>query len=316
MRDGARVERQLAAPDEIEAWSASQPDAVAARLRALRRNLDAKPTPAWAKGRGLPLVMGIVNVTPDSFSDGGDHPTPEAAIERGLGLIAEGADIVDVGGESTRPGSSAPLLDEELARAIPVVEALAGRGAVVSIDTRRAAVMQAALAAGAGMLNDVSALRHDPACLGVVAAHDVPVVLMHMQGTPETMQAEPRYDCAPLDVFDFLEARIAACEAAGVPRRRLVVDPGIGFGKTVEHNLEIIRDLAVLRGLGCPVMVGLSRKGFIGRLTGIEKPKDRLAGSLAGALHAVASGASILRVHDVAATRHALALWQAIEAAP
>jgi dihydropteroate synthase len=255
-------------------------------------------------------------VTPDSFSDGGDHPTPEIAVAHGLRLIEEGADIVDVGGESTRPGSSAPPLDEELGRAIPVVEALTGHGATVSIDTRRAAVMKAALAAGAGMLNDVSALRHDPAGLAVAASHDVPVVLVHMQGTPETMQLDPRYDCAPLDVFDFLEARVAACEAAGIPRSRLVVDPGIGFGKTATHNLEILRDLAVLRGLGCPVMVGLSRKGFIGRLTGVERPKDRLPGSLAGALHAMRSGAAILRVHDIAATRQALAVWHAIEAAP
>lgn len=308
VRDGARILRVASTADALDRWAARQPEAAARRLATLRRNLDQVPALTWTKARP-PLVMGVVNATPDSFSDGGDHADPEAAIAHGRRLIEEGADIIDIGGESTRPGSSAPPLDVELQRAVPVVAALAPHARLISIDTRRAAVMDAALDAGAAMLNDVSALRHDPASLALAARRDVPVVLMHMQGTPETMQRAPHYACAPLDVFDFLEARIAACEAASIPRTRLIVDPGIGFGKTVRHNIEILHDLGVLRALGCPIMVGVSRKGFIGRLTGAAHPKDRLPGSLAAALHAVAEGAAILRVHDVAATRQALDMW-------
>lgn len=257
--------------------------------------------------------MGAINVTPDSFSDGGDRFARDTAVAAGRALAEAGAHIVDVGGESTRPRAMPPSQSEELARVIPVVEALAGDGLVVSIDTRRPMVMAEAARAGAKIINDVSALGADPASLSVAASHGGPVVLMHMQGTPETMQREPRYDYAPLDVFDFLEARIEACVAAGIPRERLIVDPGIGFGKTVAHNLEILRDVAVLHGLGCPVMVGVSRKSFIGRLSANEPPKARVAGSVAAVLHAVSQGVQIVRVHDVAETRQALSVWGAIK---
>jgi dihydropteroate synthase len=259
-----------------------------------------------------PLIMGILNVTPDSFSDGGNHADADIAVEAGLAMAKAGADIIDVGGESTRPGARQPSIDEEHARAIPVVARLAAAGLCVSIDTRRAAIMTAAIEAGARIVNDISALTSDPESMTVVAKSGVPVVLMHMQGTPETMQAEPTYDVAALDVFDFLEGRVLACEAVGIARDSLIVDPGIGFGKNLAHNVEILRHLALYWGLGCRIMIGVSRKGFIGRLSGTKTPANRVAGSLAAALHAVSQGAGILRVHDVAETAQALAVWQAI----
>ncbi len=265
---------------------------------------------------GAPLVMGIVNVTPDSFSDGGEFACADAAISHGLRLRAEGADILDVGGESTRPGSMPVSADEELARIRPVITALAGAGAVVSVDTRRADVMREALACGARIVNDVTALTFDPASLDTVAASGADVILMHMQGEPATMQKAPHYDDAPREVADYLAARVAACRGAGIPNERIAADPGIGFGKTTEHNLQLLASLDRLRGLGVAIAVGVSRKGFIAKLSRGEGAKDRVAGSIAGALAAVARGADIVRVHDVAATRQALAVWQAIDAAP
>ncbi|MEZ5907701.1 MAG: dihydropteroate synthase [Hyphomicrobiaceae bacterium] len=257
-------------------------------------------------------IMGIVNVTPDSFSDGGALPDAAAAIARALELEAEGADILDIGGESTRPGAAPVPLEEELRRVLPVIEGLAGRtNARLSIDTRKAEVMQRAAAAGADVVNDVSALTYDPAALETVAELERPVVLMHALGDPRTMQDDPRYDHVLLDVFDYLSARVAACEAAGIPRRRIVVDPGIGFGKTLEHNLELMAGVSIFHGLGCPLMIGASRKRFIGTLTGAAEPQARVFGSVAAALAAAAQGAQIVRVHDVAATRQALTVWEA-----
>jgi dihydropteroate synthase len=261
-----------------------------------------------------PLLMGIVNVTPDSFSDGGDFLHVEDAIAQGRRLLDDGADIVDVGGESTRPGSQPTPVEEELARVLPVVASLNDAGAVVSVDTRRAAVMRAAIDAGARIVNDVTALTGDPESLGVVAASDASVVLMHMQGEPATMQQAPSYDDAPAQIAAYLGARVAACRAAGIPDARIAIDPGIGFGKTIEHNLQLLARLDRLTALGVAVLVGLSRKGFIGRLSRGEPPKARDPGSIAGALAAVEGGADILRVHDVAGTRQALAVWQAIKA--
>ena len=257
--------------------------------------------------------MGVVNVTPDSFSDGGQFFEAGAAIELGLRLHAAGADIVDIGGESTRPGAAALDAEEEIRRVLPVVEALVRAGVLVSIDTRKAAVMGAAVAAGGGMINDISALRHDPESLEAAGASGVPVVLMHSQGEPATMQVHPTYDMAPLDVFDHLAARVQAWTDAGFERSRLLIDPGIGFGKTAEHNLEILGQLGLYLGLGLPVLLGVSRKSFIGRIAGGAPPAERLPGSLAAALWGVAAGAAVLRVHDVAATQQALAVWQALE---
>ena len=263
----------------------------------------------------LPPVMGIVNVTPDSFSDGGAFLDSAAAIAHGAGLLAAGAGILDVGGESTRPGSQPTSPHEEMRRVLPVIEGLAPlareKGALVSIDTRNAVTMRAALAAGARMLNDVTALT-SPGCLAAAAESDVPVVLMHMQGAPQTMQAEPHYDDAALDIFDWLEERIAACEAAGIARERIIVDPGIGFGKTVRHNLEILARIALFHGLGVPILVGASRKGFIGRLSEGASVTARLGGSLAAALQAHAEGVQVVRVHDVAQTIQAVKIAAAI----
>jgi len=259
---------------------------------------------------GHPLVMGILNVTPDSFSDGGDYADADAAIARGRALHAAGADLIDIGGESTRPGAEPVPVDEELARVMPVVTALAGDGVPVSIDTRRAAVMREAIAAGARVVNDVSALGHDPDALEVVAASDASVILMHMQGSPETMQSAPRYDDVVLDVYDGLAARVVACEAAGIARPRICVDPGIGFGKTPAHNMALISGLAIFHGLGCAVAIGVSRKSFIDSIAGPAPPKDRLAGSLAAMLVALGQGAQIVRVHDVGETVQAVSLWR------
>jgi dihydropteroate synthase len=257
-----------------------------------------------------PRIMGIVNVTPDSFSDGGRYLSPDAAVAHALALEAEGADILDIGGESTRPGAGPVGLEEEWRRVGPVLAALAGRARVpLSIDTRNAEVMRRAADAGARLVNDVSALGHDPQSLKVAAATGLPVVLMHALGDPRTMQDRPRYDDVVLDVYDALEARIAACEQAGIPRARLIADPGIGFGKTLAHNLALMGCLSIFHGLGCAVMLGASRKSFISRLTGAEADR-RLPGSLAAALLGAAQGVQVLRVHDVAATRQALAVWE------
>ena len=257
-----------------------------------------------------PLLMGIVNVTPDSFYDGGRHRKAADAVAHGLNLMAEGADILDVGGESTRPGAEPVSLAEELHRVLPVIEGLAANGAVVSIDTRHAAVMTQAVAAGAQLINDIAALS-EPGSLEAAAALDVPAVLMHCDGDPKTMQNNPTYDDVVLDVYDYLEARIKACGEAGIPRERLVCDPGIGFAKTPEHNAELLAALPMFHGLGVPLLLGVSRKSCIGHFSNAKNPGDRLPGSLAAALWAYAQGTQILRVHDVAATRQALAVWQA-----
>jgi dihydropteroate synthase len=261
--------------------------------------------------------MGVVNVTPDSFADGGRYLAPEAAVAHAFELDAEGADILDIGGESTRPGAQPVGVEEEWGRVGPVIAALAAKArARLSIDTRHAEVMRRAARAGVHLINDVSALSHDPASLETAAESGLPVVLMHAQGDPRTMQVKPTYADVVLDVCDYLAARIEACEAAGIPRARLIVDPGIGFGKTLAHNLALLGSLSLLHGLGCAILLGASRKSFIGRLTGTADPDDRLPGSIAAALIGAAQGVQVLRVHDVAATRQALALWEAARCAP
>lgn len=261
--------------------------------------------------RRLPLVMGVVNVTPDSFHDGGRFATTDAALAQSRRLIDEGADIVDLGGESTRPGAGPLPAEEELRRVLPVLEAVRDLGVPVSVDTRQPLVMRAVLDAGAAMINDVNALRA-PQAIEAVAATDASVCLMHMQGEPRTMQQGPRYADVVGEVTAFLEARIAACTAAGIDRRRIVVDPGFGFGKRFEDNLALARALPLLARLA-PVLVGFSRKSMIGAMTGRAATGERLAGSLAAALWAAGRGAAILRVHDVAATRDALAVWRQLE---
>ncbi len=263
-----------------------------------------------------PRVMGIVNVTPDSFSDGGTHDTTEAAVAHGVRLAEAGADILDVGGESTRPGADAVSLEEELRRVVPVIEALVARTSLpVSIDTSKPEVMRAAVAAGAGLINDVYALRRDGA-LEAAASLGVPVVLMHMLGEPRDMQTAPAYDDVVGDVHRFLAERIFSAEMAGIDKKRIVVDPGFGFGKTTVHNMALLAQLARFVELGVPVLAGLSRKRSIGELTGREVPAERVAGSVAAHLIAAQNGARILRVHDVADTVDALKIWAAVDAVP
>jgi dihydropteroate synthase len=264
-----------------------------------------------------PLVMGIVNVTPDSFSDGGALASVEDAVAHGLAVLADGAAILDIGGESTRPGASEVPVGEELARVLPVIEALRRQTeAPISIDTRKPAVARAAIAAGADCWNDVSALTFAPDSIVTAAELAQPVILMHAQGTPETMQNAPSYRDVLGDVRDHLVRQIGQLMAAGFPRGHIVLDPGIGFGKTLEHNLMLLAHLQRLAALGCPLLVGTSRKSFIARIDpGASAPADRLGGSLASALAAVQRGARIIRVHDVRETAQALAVWSAIEGA-
>jgi dihydropteroate synthase len=285
--------------------------------RAVWANLVA-PRPPLQLGERIvrldqPQAVGILNVTPDSFSDGGQFADAAAAIEAGHAMAAAGAAIVDVGGESTRPGATPVWEGDEAARVVPVVQRLALAGTAVSFDTRKAAVMEQALAAGARLVNDVSALTWDGRAAEVVAQAACPVVLMHHQGPPETMQENPRYDRPVLlEVYDWLAGRIAVAVAAGIARERIIVDPGFGFGKNVQHNLQLMNGLAMLHGLGCPIMIGASRKRTIGALAG-EAPADRrLAGSLALALKAAEQGAQLLRVHDVPDTIQALRVWRGL----
>jgi dihydropteroate synthase len=263
-----------------------------------------------------PRVVGIVNVTPDSFSDGGEYASVDAAVAHALRLAEEGADVLDIGGESTRPGAQAVPLEEELARVVPVIERLAKRTELpISIDTSKPEVMRAAVAAGAGMINDVYALRREGA-LETAAALGVPVVLMHMQGEPRSMQDAPDYEDVVADVHRFLAERIFSAEMAGIAKKKIVVDPGFGFGKTTAHNLALLARFERFADLGVPVLAGLSRKRSIGEMTGREDPQARVLGSVAAHLIAAQRGAAILRVHDVAATVDALSVWNAVAAVP
>jgi dihydropteroate synthase len=273
--------------------------------------------PTFFAGIGLadPIVMGILNITPDSFSDGGDVADPTVAIGTGIAMRDAGAAILDVGGESTRPGSDPVSIEEELRRVIPVICGLAAAGGIVSVDTRHAAVMRAAIDAGTRIVNDVTALTGDRESLAVVAGSSVSVVLMHMQGEPKTMQENPHYDDVVREVRDYLAARIEACEAAGIARDRIAIDPGIGFGKTADHCLQLLASLGAFKALGCPILIGVSRKSFIPRAAGPAPVRERLGGSLAAALAAVDRGARIVRAHDVPETVQALRIQAAIRRA-
>jgi dihydropteroate synthase len=268
---------------------------------------------------GLPLnqprLMGVVNVTPDSFSDGGDFLDSSLAIQHGLKLSDDGADILDVGGESTRPGSAPVSIDEELARVIPVIEGLAGEGKLVSIDTRHAEVMRQAISAGAKIVNDVTALTGDPNSMRVCAATGVNVVIMHMQGEPQTMQDNPTYDDAASDIMTYLRERVTVMQAAGIARDKIAVDPGIGFGKNLDHNLRVLSKLGDYADINLPVLLGVSRKSFISRIDRDVPAKERMAGSVSAAIAGYTRGVRLFRVHDVAETRQALAVWDAIETA-
>ncbi|MFN0191881.1 MAG: dihydropteroate synthase [Aestuariivirga sp.] len=288
-RDGESFRRSFASYRDI--------DAVA--RRGIERMRAAFGPARFESG---PAIMGIVNVTPDSFSDGGQFASSASAVDHGEQLTREGAIILDVGGESTRPGSDAVPDEIEVERIVPVIDGLAKRGFAVSADTRKSSVMRSAVSAGAFAINDVSALTFDPESLATIAKLKAPVVLMHAQGDPRTMQLNPRYADVALDVYDYLEARISACVEASISRDRICIDPGIGFGKTFRHNLEILQQLTLFHGLGVPLLVGASRKGFIGALTGEKQASKRAFGSAGIAVQAALNGVHILRVHDVKGT--------------
>ncbi|MEJ6708174.1 MAG: dihydropteroate synthase [Amylibacter sp.] len=260
-----------------------------------------------------PRIMGILNATPDSFSDGGFHNSFDGAVKRGFEMAANGADIFDIGGESTRPGAVFVPPEEEIARTVPIIKALrvGGFDLPISIDTRKASVAEAALSAGAGMFNDVTAFTYDKGSAAVAAKHGASACLMHAQGDPKTMQDDPHYDNVLLDVYDHFAARVAYAERHGIARGQIVVDVGIGFGKTIEHNMALIRGMSLFHGLGCVVLLGVSRKRFIGVIGNAQEAADRMAGSIALGLEAVRQGVQILRVHDIKETKQAISLWQA-----
>lgn len=287
--------------------ASTMPEEVLSRLAAPRGAISFLPS-------HRPLLMGILNVTPDSFSDGGLHLVPKAAILSARAMLREGADILDIGGESTRPGATEVSAAEEIDRVVPVIKGLREEGIEdpISIDTRKAEVLRAALAAGADIFNDVSALSFDPESASVAAEAGVPVCLMHACGDPETMQDAPRYTDVLLEVAEFLAMRIEAAVAAGISRDRIIVDPGIGFGKTIAHNLSLIRGLPLLHDLGCPILLGASRKRFIGTIGNASDPQDRIGGSIAVALEGLRAGVQVLRVHDVRETKQAVDLWCAM----
>ena len=316
--EGGRKSRELVTVEAIEKRLDALPEPEADCARRCWSHIVAARAPFQLGERRIrldePQVVGVLNVTPDSFSDGdrfsGD---PVAAAEQGFAMASAGAAIIDIGGESTRPGAQPVWEGDEIGRIMPVVQRLASSGTALSIDTRKAAVMEAALAAAPAMINDVSGLTFDPRSAEVVAKAGAPVVLMHHQGTPETMQQDPHYDRPVLlEVYDWLEERIDSAVAAGIDRSTIIVDPGIGFGKTLQHNLQLLNGLALLHGLGCPIMLGASRKRLIGALSGEAPADQRLAGSLALGLKGAEQGAQLLRVHDVPETVQALRMWRGL----
>ena len=275
--------------------------------------LTAPRAPISGMAMDHPQIMGILNVTPDSFSDGGAFLDPNAALAQARAMEAAGASIIDVGGESTRPGAVEVDVDQEVMRTVPAIKAIrTGNNVPISIDTRKSVVAKAALDAGANLINDVAAFTFDPRLTDLAASSQVPVCLMHAQGAPETMQDDPNYVNVALDVFDFLEERVSLVEAAGLPRGQIIVDPGIGFGKTLQHNVTLIQQLSLYHSLGCPILLGASRKRFIGTLTGAEVAQDRMPGSIAVALWGIGQGVQFLRVHDVEGTSQAIRLQLAL----
>ncbi len=259
-----------------------------------------------------PVVVGILNVTPDSFSDGGDFMKPKDAISRATTLVTEGADIVEIGAESTRPGATPLEEREELERLLPVVEGALAAGIRVSVDTRRANVMKSAIDAGVCIINDVTALTWEAESIDVIASSGASVVLMHMQGNPRTMQDNPRYNFASVEIYEWLSHRVEACVRSGIPKERIAIDPGFGFGKTTNHNTDILDRVGIFHGIGCALSIGVSRKSFLGTITGASAPKQRLAATIAATIVAIARGAQIHRVHDVAAVKQAINVWNAL----
>lgn len=315
--EGVRSSSQLVTVEQFSKFLESLSDAQAAKVNLVLERLTADRDPISLGERVIrfdqPMVAGILNVTPDSFSDGGKFvDDPQAAADVGFAMASAGAAIIDVGGESTRPGSADVWEGDELKRVLPVIERLAGSGTAVSIDTRKAAVMEAALAAGAGMVNDVSALRYDERALELVARAQCPIIIMHHAGKGHELHADPNYRDPLIEVFDWLNDRVDAMTDAGISRRNIIVDPGIGFGKSLQHNLALVNGLALFHGLGCPIMLGASRKRVIGALSNEAQPQERLGGSIAMANHGASLGAQLLRVHDVFESVQALHVWRGL----
>lgn len=297
---------------DVEQYADQLPKNQKDQFDQLLTNLESKRPALSFGGDKQILIQGILNVTPDSFSDGGNFAAPERALNQAAAMIEAGADIIDIGGESTRPGAAPVTIEEEINRIGPIVEGLKGKGFILSIDSRNAPVMAHALTHGAHIINDVSALEHDPDSLSLVATSNVPVIMMHALSDPRTMQAAPTYDNVVLDVYDYLEGRIKACTDAGIDRGNIIIDPGIGFGKTVDHNLALLKNISLFHGLGVRLLIGVSRKSFIGKIAGAEQATDRLPGSLAAAEIALEQGVQIIRVHDVAETAQFIRLRTAI----
>lgn len=308
-REGGQAWVAVAPYAELVSWAEGEGEDIARHIGRLVRRIGMSRAPWAGLSLDRPRIMGVVNATPDSFSDGGRNLVAQTAIANALAMVEAGADIIDVGGESTRPGAQAVPADEEIKRVVPIISALAEWNVTVSIDTRHTPVMEAAMAAGAKIINDITALE-DKGAVQVAARTGAAIIIMHMQGQPQTMQADPRYDFAPLDVYDYLAGRIAVCEAGGISRDRIMVDPGIGFGKNVGHNVQLLASLPLLHGLGCPVLLAASRKTFIAHLSQGEPPAQRLPGTLAAHLAGLNAGVQALRVHDVAETVQALKVWQ------
>ncbi|MGE0773665.1 MAG: dihydropteroate synthase [Sphingomonadaceae bacterium] len=305
---GRRVEQRLVPIERLDAELDEEGQALLARITAPRAPLTLGERVIRLD---QPSTMAILNVTPDSFSDGGRHvDDPQAAAAAGVAMAEAGAAIIDAGGESTRPGAAMVWEGDEIARVAPVIERLARAGVAVSADTRKAAVMRAALDAGAGLVNDVSALTHDAEAMALIAQAGCPVVLMHHQGTPQDMQKDPRYADVLLEVYDWLAARVAVAEAAGIARARILIDPGIGFGKTIAHNLALLNGLSLFHGLGCAIVLGASRKRIIGALDNEASAERRLGGSIALVMKGAEQGVQLLRVHDVQETVQALKIWR------
>ena len=275
-----------------------------------KERLCAPRTSIAGVAMNAPSIMGILNVTPDSFSDGGKFQATDVAVAQAKELVQMGANFIDVGGESTRPGALEIPTEEEIRRIEPVIKELRGIRSAISVDTRKAAVAEVALASGAKLVNDVSGFHFDPKLLPLCAGQSVPVCVMHSQGLPETMQNNPSYDNVVLDVYDFLETQIDRLESAGVPRSQIIADPGIGFGKTMRHNLALLEKISLFNGLGVPLMLGMSRKGFIGQVTGEKEAQNRMIGSVAAAMVGASQGVQVFRVHDVKETRQAFDIWQ------
>ena len=310
IRTSEKIVALVTETDEAREWALA--DGCIEELDSIIFNLTSKGAKNIFENLSSPLLMGVVNATPDSFYDGGKHLDVESAISRALSLIAAGADIIDIGGESSKPGAIPVTAEEEIERVIPVMKEVVGFGVPVSVDTKKSAVMEAAIIAGASIVNDITALSGDPRSIDLLKETGIPVILMHMQGSPVDMQNRPYYEFAPLDIFEYLRQRIMICLEAGISKSNLIVDPGIGFGKNLNHNVAILHRLSIFHGLGVPIAIGVSRKSLIAALSEDGPSEQRLPGSLAMAIWAYNQAVQILRVHDVAETKQALEIYKAI----